>query len=113
MRSTTAKVDVKTVIDKRRAEVEAALLKCGYTHDRWGHLVRTVNGDERTYSRVMRVKLLELCVRIEIQGTKRDEHGRLPWLLMTRAYYTKIINCGDGRLRIGSMFISGHFVSSV
>lgn len=91
----------QTLIDK--------LLETGYEPDPRGNMVCMATHRRRDgtiVKRKYRVKFQDISVRYEVQGLERHPvYGTLPWLRITSCYYSQIYDCGDGRLRIGSVFV--------
>lgn len=100
---------MNTAATERKDALIKKLLEMGCEPDPQGNLMghgfqRLPDGSKvkRTY----RVKFQDISVRFEVQGLERHPvYKTLPWLRVTSCYYTQIVDCEDGRLRIGSMFI--------
>jgi hypothetical protein len=97
-----------TALERKQALVEK-LLEMGYEPDPRGNMLCTglqLRPDGTKIRRQYRVKFQDISVRLEIQGLERHPiYNTLPWLRVTSCYYTQIVDCEDGRLRIGSVFV--------
>lgn len=95
--------------ENKKAKLIKKLQEMGYETDPRGNFIctatqRLANGNyvRRRY----RIKLQDISVRFEVQGLERHpKYNTLPWLRVTSSYYSNIVECDDGRLRLGSMFI--------
>lgn len=100
---------MNAIANARRKALIDKLLAMGYEPDPRGNL--TCNGlqtraDGSKVRRLYRVKFQDISVRFEVQGLERHpKYHTLPWLRVTSCYYTQIVDCEDGRLRIGSMLV--------
>lgn len=98
-----------TLAEQMKQVLIDKLLETGYEPDPRGNMVctamhRTTKGE--LVRRKYRVKFQDISVRFEVQGLERHPtYGTLPWLRITSCYYSQIFDCGDGRLRIGSVFV--------
>lgn len=101
--------DVNTAATERKDALIKKLLEMGYEPDPRGNFLghgfqRLPDGSK--VKRIYRVKFQDISVRFEVQGLERHPvYKTLPWLRVTSCYYTQIVDCEDGRLRIGSMFL--------
>lgn len=95
--------------ENKKAKLIAKLQEMGYETDPRGNFICTAlqrKPDGTSVRRRYRIKLQDISVRFEVQGLERhSKYNTLPWLRVTSAYYTSIVDCGDGRLRLGSVFI--------
>lgn len=100
---------VNTAANERKKALIKKLLEMGYEPDPRGNLLCTglqTLADGTKIRRRYRVKFQDISVRLEVQGLERHPvYKTLPWLRVTSCYYTQIVDCLDGRLRIGSMFV--------
>lgn len=94
---------------QRKQALINKLLDMGYEPDPRGHLTcigTQLNAHGERVRRRYRVKFQDISVRVEVQGTQRHPvFNTLPWLRVTSCYYTKIHECDDGRLRVGSLLV--------
>jgi hypothetical protein len=84
------------------------LLEMGGETDPRGDIL--FKGWQRTASggkirRTFRVKFQEISVRVEVRGIEcHPIYRTYPWLRVTSCYYSQIVDCEDGRLRVGTLF---------
>lgn len=89
----------------------------GWSLDRWGHLQKSITrrlphvdypiGQEPFVTREYRIKLQATSCRIEIKTHyEKTEYSpaRSEWVRIGGDYYSKIVQLGDGRIRVGSTF---------
>lgn len=100
---------MNTPAELGKAKLIEKLLEMGYELDPRGNMTCTgsqLDAAGRKIRRLFRVKFQDISVRFEVQGLERHPvYNTLPWLRVTSCYYTQIVDCGDGRLRIGSVFV--------
>lgn len=105
---------MNTLATQRRQALIEKLLEMGYQPDPRGNLVCTgtqTKPDGTKLKRKFRVKLQDISVRLEVQGMERHPvYKTLPWHRVTSCYYTAIVDCEDGRLRMGTVFVGRKFV---
>ena len=100
---------MNTVATARKDALIAKLREMGYEPDPRGNFIGyglQTRPDGTVVKRTYRVKFQDISVRFEVQGLERHPvYKTLPWLRVTSCYYTQIVDCEDGRLRIGSVFV--------
>jgi hypothetical protein len=92
-------------------ELKAALTSKGWTEDRFGHLKRNlnvINGDGARVTRLYRVKVQKLSVRLERQFTieaSQYSPAKTDWAKVDSAYLKDIKVREDGAIIIGKRIL--------